>query len=266
VKTGKSIKYMRFVYKLKQVEFDYGSKRFLLLHDEYKPHTPSRMKVYDFKTLFNSEFKDDVERIPRETDFATLVPGDKQPNKTSTRALWYADNQSFFVATTDGCLIHYAMSGDIIGKGIIHDGVKINSIAFSKNFAVLATAADNGSKIVDPETFEVLRYFKQELPMNAVSISPLFSSESKPKFHSVMGGGVSAIMAAMTAGNAGFEAHVCNVLHGNEVGKISGHYGPINSIEFFRDGRGFVSGGEEGIIRVVRFAAEYFEENNPQFE
>lgn len=33
VRTGKSIKYMRFVYKLKQVEFDYGSNRVLLLHD-----------------------------------------------------------------------------------------------------------------------------------------------------------------------------------------------------------------------------------------
>jgi translation initiation factor 3 subunit I len=145
-----------------------------------------------------------VERIPRETDFATLVPGEKQPIKTSTRALWFADNQTFFVATTDGCLIHYDMKGDIIAKAVIHEGVKINSIAFAKNFSVLATAADNGSKIIDPQTFEVLRYFKQELPMNAVSISPLFCDEAKPKFHSVMGGGVSAIMAAMTAGNAGF--------------------------------------------------------------
>jgi heterodisulfide reductase subunit A-like polyferredoxin len=30
-----------------------------------------------------------------------------------------------------------------------------------------------------------------------------------------MGGGISAIMAAQTAGNAGFEAHLCNVVHGN---------------------------------------------------
>lgn len=59
---------MRFVYKLKQVEFDYGSRRFLLLHDEYKPHTPTRMKVYDFKTLFNYDVSKDVngvELIPR---------------------------------------------------------------------------------------------------------------------------------------------------------------------------------------------------------
>ena len=45
-----------------------------------------------------------------------------------------------------------------------------------------------------------------------------------------MGGGVAAIMAAMTGGNSGFEAHICNIMQGNEVGKISGPYGPINSI------------------------------------
>lgn len=49
-----------------------------------------------------------------------MVPGDKVTNKTSTRALWYADNQSFFIATTDGHVIHYDMKGEIIGKGVIH--------------------------------------------------------------------------------------------------------------------------------------------------
>ena len=148
---------MRFEYKLKQVEFDYGSKRFLLLQDEYKPQTPTRMKVYDFNTILNapdtSSDKTAVERIPRETDFPTIIPTEKNTNKTSTRALWYVDNQSFFIATTDGWLIHYDMRGHIIAKGVVHEGVKINSIAFAKNFSVLATAADNGSKIIDPESF-----------------------------------------------------------------------------------------------------------------
>ena len=231
--------------KLKQIEFDLGSNRFLLLHDEYKANTASLIKVYNFKTLFNSDPNktEDPASIKKEADFPIVLPEDASPNKIGTRSLWYVDNESLFVATTDGWVIHYDLKGNIIGKGWIHEGVKINSIAFSKNFAVLATAADNGSKIIDPETFEIIRYFKQELPMNAVSISPLFCAE-KPKFHTVMGGGVSAIMAAMTAGNAGFEAHVCNVVHGNEVGKISGHFGPINSVEFFKDGRGFISGGE----------------------
>ncbi len=102
-----------------------------------------------------------AQKVPKLADFPTLIPSQKSPVKTSTRALWYADNSSFFVATTDGCVVRYDMKGQIIAKGVIHDGVKINSLAFSKNFSILATAADNGSKIIDPETFEVLRYFKQ---------------------------------------------------------------------------------------------------------
>lgn len=81
------------------------------------------------------------------------------------------------MATTDGWIIHTDMKGNVINKKLVHDSEnKINSIAFSKNFAVLATAANNGSKIIDPETMEIMRFFKQELPMNAVAVSPLFSA------------------------------------------------------------------------------------------
>ena len=74
------------------------------------------------------------------------------------------------------------------------------------------TAAVNGCKVMDPETLEVIRYFKTELPMNTVAVSPLFSSESNPKYHLVMGGGIPAREAAMTAGNAGYEIHLCNIM------------------------------------------------------
>ena len=89
------------------------------------------------------------------------------------------------------------LKGNVLNKKIVHDGDnKINSMAFSKNFAILATAATNGSKILDPETMEIMRFFKQELPMNAVNVSPLFADEHKPKFHMAMGGGIPAVIAA----------------------------------------------------------------------
>ncbi len=218
MKSGKSVKYIRFPFKLKQIEFDLGSNRFLLLHDEYKANTPSHIKVFDFKTVFNFNITgvDSPLEIPTLADFEVVLneTGGK-PNKIATRALWYIDNETLFVSTNDGWLIHYDLQGTVLKKIHLHENSKINSIVFSSNFAVLATAADNGSKIVDPETMEVMRYFKQELPMNAVSISPLFCDEKKPKYHMVMGGGVAAIMAAMTGGNSGFEAHLCNIMHGN---------------------------------------------------
>ena len=78
MKTGKSIKYVRFVFKLKQIEFDLGSNRFLLLHDEYKANTPSRIKVYNFKTFLNFQVNPDDEKahekIAQLTDFPIVLP------------------------------------------------------------------------------------------------------------------------------------------------------------------------------------------------
>jgi hypothetical protein len=94
-----------------------------LLHDEYKPNTPSHIKVYDFKTLFKFDVEKADEKIadkiPKLADFAIVLDGEK-PNKISNRALWYVDNESFFVSTNDGWVIHYDMKGSIIKKALIH--------------------------------------------------------------------------------------------------------------------------------------------------
>ena len=88
-------------------------------------------------------------KIPTLADFEVVL-NDAKPNKIATRALWYVDNESLFLGTSDGWLVHYDLQGNIINKKLVHEASKINSLAFSKNFAVLATAADNGSKIIDP--------------------------------------------------------------------------------------------------------------------
>lgn len=48
------------------------------------------------------------------------------------------------------------------------------------------------------------------------------------------------------------------MVYGKLLAELRGHYGPVNWIEWFRDGRGFVSAGEEGIVRVYRFDNLYF--------
>ncbi len=58
----------------------------------------------------------------------------------------------------------------------------------------------------------------------------------------------------------GFEIRLCNLIHQEEIGKIAGHFGPVNALAFYPDGRGFVSGGEEGIIRLFRFDKKYFDD------
>jgi len=73
-----------------------------------------------------------------------------------------------------------------------------------------------------------------------------------------MGGGVAAREAAMHK-MGGFDIRIKNLIYeDDDLGSIAGHFGPVNVLAFFKDGRGFVSGGEEGIIRIFRFHPKYF--------
>jgi WD40 repeat protein len=77
---------------------------------------------------------------------------DPKPQQNSGKALWYIDNESIFVCTDDGYICRYDLEGKLLARALIHERTKINGIGFSKDFSVLGTAADNGSKIIDPET------------------------------------------------------------------------------------------------------------------
>lgn len=81
-----------------------------------------------------------------------LKPEDPKPQQVAGKALWYIDNESIFICTDDGYIARYDGSGQLVSRQLIHERTKINGITFSKDFSILGTAADNGSKIIDPET------------------------------------------------------------------------------------------------------------------
>lgn len=51
-----------------------------------------------------------------------------------------------------------------------------------------------------------------------------------------------------------------NMVSSEALAHIGGHFSPVNSLTFFRDGGGIVSGAEEGRIFVFRFDKTYWEE------
>ena len=52
----------------------------------------------------------------------------------------------------------------------------------------------------------------------------------------------------------------------DELGSVGGHFGPVNSLAYSPDGRSYVSGGEDGYVRIHHFDADYFEAHKKKVE
>lgn len=99
----------------------------------------------------------------------------------------------------------------------------------------------------------------------------------------LLGGGQEASQVTTTAARVGkFEVRVYHKVLEEEIGRVKGHFGPINSVTFSPDGKGYVkkslffcvvcllmffafvlfcsfaSGGEDGYVRLHHFDPDYF--------
>jgi translation initiation factor 3 subunit I len=45
-----------------------------------------------------------------------------------------------------------------------------------------------------------------------------------------------------------------------ELGQLAGHFGPVNTLSYSPDGKTFVSGGEDGYVRIHHLDDSYFKE------
>lgn len=63
-----------------------------------------------------------------------------------------------------------------------------------------------------------------------------------------------------TSARAGkFDARFYHLVFEEEFGRVKGHFGPINSLAFHPDGKGYASGGEDGYVRIHQFDSSYFD-------
>lgn len=74
-----------------------------------------------------------------------------------------------------------------------------------------------------------------------------------------MAGGQDASSVTTTADAAGgFETRFFHKIYEDEFGRVRGHFGPVNSVTFSPDGKSFVTGGEDGFVRLSHFDMDYF--------
>jgi len=177
-----------------------------------------------------------------------------------TQATWGFLNKSILASGEDGTLEIYGLDKKLEKSVIVSDGVDrvVKSFNITRDHSLLIACTGEGAKIYEAKTLKLLKNFKTEVPMNTGAISPLIYDE-EPKYHAIIGGGVPARDVTKHK-MGGFDVRLINLVYGEDLGSIAGHFGPVNSVAFHKDGRGFVSGGEEGVIRIFRFHDKYFKD------
>lgn len=129
----------------------------------------------------------------------------------------------------------------------------IRDIQWSLDGTYFITASkDTSAKLLDTATLTVRRQYRTERPVNAASISPR-------RFEVAVAGGQEALQVTTTSSRAGqFEARFFDQLTEGELGRVRGHFGPINTLAYHPDGRGYASGGEDGYVRLHVFDPDYY--------
>lgn len=175
------------------------------------------------------------------------------PKGRITRVMWVDCNKVLLTSHDGGWVRRWdAETGKLLAEAQVHDDA-IQDMQPSADGAYVVTASlDKTAKLVDVSSLEVLKTYKTGRFVQSAAISPLLD-------HIVLGGGQDASQVTTTSAKAGgFEARFYHKIFTEEFGHVRGHFGPINSVAFAPDGRSFVTGGEDGYVRVHHFDMDFF--------
>lgn len=99
----------------------------------------------------------------------------------------------------------------------------------------------------------ILKTYVADTPLNTAVITP-------KKDYVILGGGQAAMDVTTTSARQGkFEARFYHKIFEDEIGRVRGHFGPLNTIHIHPSGTTYASGGEDGYVRVHHFDKSYFD-------
>lgn len=175
------------------------------------------------------------------------------PKGRITRVYWTDLNRQLITSHDGGILRRWDVeTGKCLQETQVHeDAIQDMQMSADQTHAITASL-DKTAKLIDVETFEVLKTYKTGKFVQSAAISPIFD-------HVVCGGGQDASQVTTTAAAAGgFESRFFHKIYQEEFGRLRGHFGPINSIAFHPSGRSFTTGGEDGYVRIHHLDMDYF--------
>lgn len=221
-----------------------GQDRFVMVHDSFGSQSTKAIKVW--------ALDDDHPFL--------LWKQDDYPSR-AVRVHWGPFDRSIFSCHENGDIYVWdAATGNYVTDFQAHKSY-VTCMSFSKDRLLMLTASSDGTaKLWDTVNFRCLKTYNTDRPLNACDISPRFARKGDDrKCHILLGGGQAAEEVTTTGATEGkFQALLYHTVHTEEIGAIKGHFSPINTLAFIPDGNGYVSGGEESIVRLYNFDDSYF--------
>jgi len=165
-------------------------------------------------------------------------------------------NKFIITGHEDGSVGQYdGKTGEFIQDVQAHEqDFSITDMQMAPDRTYFITASkDKTAKILAVDNLKVLKTYVADTPLNTACIT------TKKDFV-ILGGGQDARDVTTTSSRQGkFEARFYHKIFELEIGRVKGHFGPLNTVACHPSGSGYASGGEDGYVRVHHFEKAYFD-------
>ncbi len=254
VETGSELTTFDHTGSVRNCTFDESGRRILVHCDAFgglDQNRPPLVSIYE-----NDPMWGDVTSWRRAAQFQLPHPEAGEVKCQLVR--WLPLGKQILCAFEDGCMkIMDSMSFSVVKEIAAHDN-KIQCLSYNlQQTFLLSASTDHTCKMWDLETWDCVKTFKSDRPLNACVFSPT-------KEHVLLGGGQDAMSVTTTAGRQGrFETQFYHLAYEEEFGRVKGHFGPINALAISPLGKSYCSGAEDGYIRLHHFDADYLDMKDP---
>ncbi|KAI1331802.1 eukaryotic translation initiation factor 3 subunit I [Xylariaceae sp. FL0255] len=243
IKTGRLIKTWEFPTAVKRVEFSPDGKQLLAVTEKRMGHLGT-IVVLPINPDVNAEQSD-------ERDLTIVCDESK-----ATVAGWSYLSLYIIAGHEDGSVSQYdAKTGDLLENVPIHElNMQVTDLQWSEDRTFFITASkDKTARLLAARDLELLKTYPADTPLNSASITP-------KKDYVILGGGQAAMDVTTTSARQGkFEARFYHLVFEDEIGRVRGHFGPLNTVAANPTGKSYASGGEDGYVRIHHFDKGYFD-------
>jgi translation initiation factor 3 subunit I len=262
VSTGKLLKKIETepFYCVRSCDLSYGDRMIAISFGGRVKDSNSYVNVYNVDDIL----KADTDKNLTVKNLEPLKEFKAKSSKYIT-SKWINTNRNLVCTKEDGSIVMLDYeSKEIVKEAKIHSET-IQDMDISKKEEVILTASKDGkAQVLNPDTFEIIHTLHPKDPtrnLNSCKISPLFSTgdENEERFHALLAGGQESRDVTTThAKKGGFELLFYNIMYGEELGAIQGHFGPVNTVSFSPNGEIIASGAEDSTVRLHKLDQEYF--------